>query len=958
MTQKFEMADRFDANAVEQALYKHWEQSGYFKPSENENAPSYSIAIPPPNVTGSLHMGHAFQQTLMDTLIRYHRMQGDNTLWQAGTDHAGIATQMVVERKIAAEESKSRHDYGREAFIEKIWQWKAESGGNISQQMRRLGDSVDWDRERFTMDEGLSDAVKEVFVRLHEEGLIYRGKRLVNWDPKLHTAISDLEVENKESKGSLWHFRYPLANGAKTAEDLDYLVVATTRPETMLGDTAVAVHPEDARYQNLIGKSVILPIVNREIPIIADEYVDKEFGTGVVKITPAHDFNDYEVGKRHQLPMVNVLTLNADIREQAEVFTWEGKPNEHYQADIPERYRNVERFAARKQIVADFEALGLLEEIKPHDLKVPYGDRGGVPIEPMLTDQWYVSVKPLAEVAIKAVEDGEIQFVPKQYENLYFSWMRDIQDWCISRQLWWGHRIPAWYDEQGNIYVARNEAEVRQKYQLSDDIKLKQDEDVLDTWFSSGLWTFSTLGWPNNTKDLQMFHPTNVLITGFDIIFFWVARMIMFTMHFIKDENGKPQVPFKTVYVTGLVRDENGAKMSKSKGNVIDPLDMIDGIDLESLVAKRTGNMMQPQLAAKIEKATRKEFPEGIVAHGTDALRFTLAALASTGRDINWDMKRLEGYRNFCNKLWNASRFALMNINGKDCGYGDNKEMELSLADRWILAEFNQTVKTFRQALDQYRFDIAATTLYEFIWNQFCDWYLELTKPVLNSGSEIQQRGTRHTLITVLEQILRLAHPIIPFITEEIWQKVKGLVNIDADTIMLQPFPQFDANLVDEQAINEINWIKELIVNVRNIRSEMNIAPSKALDMLLRHLTEEEINCLNNNLSLIKTMAKLESINILSSDEEAPLAVTKLLGNAELLIPMAGFIDKQAELARLTKELNKLQQEVQRIENKLNNENFVAKAPEAVIAKEREKMQGYLDGLDKLKAQYAAIEAL
>lgn len=958
MTKPFEMADRFDANAVEQALYKHWEQSGYFKPSENENAPSYSIAIPPPNVTGSLHMGHAFQQTLMDTLIRYHRMQGDNTLWQAGTDHAGIATQMVVERKIAAEESKSRHDYGREAFIEKIWQWKAESGGNISQQMRRLGDSVDWDRERFTMDEGLSDAVKEVFVRLHEEGLIYRGKRLVNWDPKLHTAISDLEVENKESKGSLWHFRYPLANGAKTAEGLDYLVVATTRPETMLGDTAVAVHPEDARYQNLIGKSVILPIVNREIPIIADEYVDKEFGTGVVKITPAHDFNDYEVGKRHRLPMVNVLTLNADIREQAEVFTWEGKPNEHYQADIPERYRNVERFAARKQIVAEFDSLGLLEEIKPHDLKVPYGDRGGVPIEPMLTDQWYVSVKPLAEVAIKAVEDGEIQFVPKQYENLYFSWMRDIQDWCISRQLWWGHRIPAWYDEQGNIYVARNEAEVRQKYQLSDDIKLKQDEDVLDTWFSSGLWTFSTLGWPNNTKDLQMFHPTNVLITGFDIIFFWVARMIMFTMHFIKDENGKPQVPFRTVYVTGLVRDENGAKMSKSKGNVIDPLDMIDGIDLESLVAKRTGNMMQPQLAAKIEKATRKEFPEGIVAHGTDALRFTLAALASTGRDINWDMKRLEGYRNFCNKLWNASRFALMNINGKDCGYGDNKEMELSLADRWILAEFNQTVKTFRQALDQYRFDIAATTLYEFIWNQFCDWYLELTKPVLNSGSEIQQRGTRHTLITVLEQILRLAHPIIPFITEEIWQKVKGLVNIDADTIMLQPFPQFDANLVDEQAINEINWIKELIVNVRNIRSEMNIAPSKALDMLLRHLTEEEINCLNNNLSLIKTMAKLESINILSSDEEAPLAVTKLLGNAELLIPMAGFIDKQAELARLTKELNKLQQEVQRIENKLNNENFVAKAPEAVIAKEREKMQGYLDGLDKLKAQYAAIEAL
>ncbi|OBX08610.1 valine--tRNA ligase [Gallibacterium salpingitidis] len=958
MTKPFEMADRFDASAVEQTLYKHWEEQGYFKPSENENAPSYSIAIPPPNVTGSLHMGHAFQQTLMDTLIRYHRMQGDNTLWQAGTDHAGIATQMVVERKIAAEENKTRHDYGREAFIEKIWQWKAESGGTISQQMRRLGNSVDWDRERFTMDEGLSEAVKEVFVRLHEEGLIYRGKRLVNWDPKLHTAISDLEVENKESKGSLWHFRYPLANGEKTADGLDYLVVATTRPETMLGDTAVAVHPEDERYQNLIGKTVVLPLVNREIPIIADEYVDQEFGTGVVKITPAHDFNDYEVGKRHQLPMVNVLTLNADIREQAEVFTFEGKPNQDYAAEIPANYRGLERFAARKQIVAEFEALGLLEEIKPHDLKVPYGDRGGVPIEPMLTDQWYVSVKPLAEVAIKAVEDGEIQFVPKQYENLYFSWMRDIQDWCISRQLWWGHRIPAWYDEAGNVYVARNEAEVREKYQLAADVVLRQDEDVLDTWFSSGLWTFSTLGWPNQTKDLQMFHPTSVLITGFDIIFFWVARMIMFTMHFIKDKDGKPQVPFKTVYVTGLVRDENGAKMSKSKGNVLDPLDMIDGIDLESLVAKRTGNMMQPQLAAKIEKATRKEFADGIAAHGTDALRFTLAALASNGRDINWDMKRLEGYRNFCNKLWNASRFALMNIDGKDCGYSGNQEMELSLSDRWILAEFNLTVKAFRQALDQYRFDMAATTLYEFIWNQFCDWYLELTKPVLSQGNEAQQRGTRHTLITVLEQVLRLAHPIIPFITEEIWQKVKPLMNIKGETIMLQAFPEFNPAAVDQQALNEINWIKEFIVNVRNIRAEMNIAPSKPLEVLLRNLSDVEQQCLANNQALIQTMAKFSSINLLGKDDTAPLAVTKLLGNAELLIPMAGFIDKAAELTRLSKEIEKLIGEVKRIEGKLSNENFVAKAPEAVIAKDREKMQDYQQGLEKLRQQYASIEAL
>ena len=591
------METTYNPQNIEQRLYQNWEQNGYFKPSEDRNANSYSIAIPPPNVTGSLHMGHAFQQTLMDTLIRYHRMQGDNTLWQAGTDHAGIATQMVVERKIAAEENKTRHDFSRETFIDRIWQWKAESGGTISQQMRRIGNSVDWDRERFTMDEGLSDAVKEVFVRLHEEGLIYRGKRLVNWDPKLHTAISDLEVENRESKGSLWHFRYPLANGAKTADGLDYLVVATTRPETILGDTAVAVHPEDERYQSLIGKTVLLPLANREIPIVADDYVDREFGTGVVKITPAHDFNDYEVGKRHNLPMVNVLTLNADIRDQAEVLNSDGKVNDDYQAFIPENYRGLERFVARKQLVAEFEALGLLDQIKPHDLKVPYGDRGGVPIEPMLTDQWYVSVAPLAKEAIRAVEDGEIQFVPKQYENLYFSWMRDIQDWCISRQLWWGHRIPAWYDEAGNVYVARDEAEVRSKHHLSDDVKLRQDDDVLDTWFSSGLWTFSTLGWPKQTPDLEMFHPTNVLITGFDIIFFWVARMIMFTMHFNKDKEGKPQVPFKTVYVTGLIRDDNGQKMSKSKGNVIDPLDMIDGIELEALVEKRTGNMMQPQLA-------------------------------------------------------------------------------------------------------------------------------------------------------------------------------------------------------------------------------------------------------------------------------------------------------------------------------------------------------------------------
>ncbi|SUT94490.1 valine--tRNA ligase [Actinobacillus lignieresii] len=954
MTQNLQMADRFDSSAVEQALYKHWEEQGYFKPTENPSLPSYCIAIPPPNVTGSLHMGHAFQQTLMDTLIRFNRMEGNNTLWQTGTDHAGIATQMVVERKIAAEEGKTRHDYGREAFINKIWDWKAYSGGTISQQMRRLGNSIDWDRERFTMDEGLSNAVKEVFVRLHEEGLIYRGKRLVNWDPKLHTAISDLEVENKESKGSLWHFCYPLANGAKTADGKDYLVVATTRPETVLGDTAVAVHPEDERYQSLIGKTVILPLANREIPIVADEYVDREFGTGVVKITPAHDFNDYEVGKRHGLPMVNVMTMNADIRAEAEIIGTDGKSLTTYEAKIPADYQGLERFAARKKVVADFEALGLLDEIKPHDLKVPYGDRGGVPIEPMLTDQWYVSVKPLAEVATKAVEDGEIQFVPKQYENLYFSWMRDIQDWCISRQLWWGHRIPAWYDEAGNVYVARNEEEVRAKHNLPADLVLRQDEDVLDTWFSSGLWTFSTLGWPEQTKELKMFHPTDVLITGFDIIFFWVARMIMFTMHFVKDENGKPQVPFKTVYVTGLIRDEQGQKMSKSKGNVLDPIDMIDGISLEDLLEKRTGNMMQPQLAEKIAKATRKEFENGIAAHGTDALRFTLAALASNGRDINWDMKRLEGYRNFCNKLWNASRFVLTN-DKLDLSAG---EVEYSLADRWIESTFNRTVGTFREALSQYRFDLAANAIYDFTWNEFCDWYLELTKPVFANGTEAQKRGASQTLVRVLEKLLRLAHPIMPFITEEIWQKVKGFAGIDADTIMLQPFPKVVESELDEAAEAQIGWIKELIIAVRNIRAESNIAPSKGLEFLVRNVSDEQRKILAENDRLLKAMAKLDSVQVLSADENAPLSVAKLVGNVEVLIPMAGFINKEAELARLTKEIEKMRGEITRIENKLSNEAFVAKAPEAVIAKEREKMQEYQNGLEKLQTQYQAIENL
>ncbi|MBN3041748.1 valine--tRNA ligase [Pectobacterium brasiliense] len=951
------METKYNPQDIEQPLYEHWEKQGYFKPHGDTSKESFSIMIPPPNVTGSLHMGHAFQQTIMDTLIRYQRMQGKNTLWQAGTDHAGIATQMVVERKIAAEEGKTRHDYGREAFIDKIWQWKGESGGNITNQMRRLGNSVDWERERFTMDEGLSNAVKEVFVRLYKEDLIYRGKRLVNWDPKLRTAISDLEVENREVKGSMWHLRYPLADGVKTADGKDYLVVATTRPETVLGDTGVAVNPEDPRYKDLIGKEVILPLIGRRIPIVGDEHADMEKGTGCVKITPAHDFNDYEVGKRHQLPMVNILTFDGDIRQSAEVFDTNGEASTACSSEIPEAFQGLERFAARKALVAAFDELGLLEEIKAHDLTVPYGDRGGVVIEPMLTDQWYVRAAVLAKPAVEAVEDGRIQFVPKQYENMYFSWMRDIQDWCISRQLWWGHRIPAWYDANGNVYVGRTEAEVRSENNLADDVVLNQDEDVLDTWFSSGLWTFSTLGWPEQTPDLKAFHPSSVMVSGFDIIFFWIARMIMLTMHFIKDEDGKPQVPFHTVYMTGLIRDDEGQKMSKSKGNVIDPLDMVDGISLEALMEKRTGNMMQPQLAEKIRKRTEKQFPNGIEPHGTDALRFTLAALASTGRDINWDMKRLEGYRNFCNKLWNASRFVLMNTEDQDCGFGAGEKV-LSLADRWVLAEFNRTVKAYREALDGYRFDIAAGILYEFTWNQFCDWYLELTKPVMNGGSEAELRGTRHTLVTVLEALLRLAHPIIPFITETIWLRVKTLKGISADTIMLQPFPEFDAAQEDTLALNDLEWIKQAIIAVRNIRAEMNIAPGKPLEVLLRDVTAEAQRRVEENRSFIQTLARLESITLLPAGDKGPVSVTKLIDGAELLIPMAGLIDKAAELDRLTKEVAKIEAEIERIESKLSNEGFVARAPEAVVAKEREKLDGYAVAKAKLLEQHAVIAAL
>ncbi|EOX1763654.1 valine--tRNA ligase [Vibrio cholerae] len=953
------MEKTYNPTSIEQDLYKTWEEQGYFKPHGGTSKDAYSIMIPPPNVTGSLHMGHAFQDTIMDTLIRCQRMKGKNTLWQVGTDHAGIATQMVVERKIAAEEGKTKHDYGRDAFIDKIWEWKAESGGTITKQLRRLGASVDWDRERFTMDDGFYKAVQEVFVRLYKDDLIYRGKRLVNWDPKLHTAISDLEVENKETKGHMWHFRYPLADGVKTADGKDYIVVATTRPETMLGDTGVAVNPEDPRYKELIGKEIILPIVGRRIPIVGDEHADMEKGTGCVKITPAHDFNDYEVGKRHNLPMINIFTFDANIRDAAEVFNSNGEASNAYDTEIPAKYQGMERFAARKAIVAKFEELGLLQEIKDHDLTVPYGDRGGVVIEPMLTDQWYVRAGILARPAVEAVENGDIQFVPKQYENMYFSWMRDIQDWCISRQLWWGHRIPAWYDEQGNVFVGRNEEEVRAENNIAADVALRQDDDVLDTWFSSALWTFGTLGWPEKTPELKVFHPTDVLVTGFDIIFFWVARMIMMTMHFCKDEDGKAQVPFKTVYVTGLIRDENGDKMSKSKGNVLDPIDMIDGIDLESLVAKRTGNMMQPQLAAKIEKNTRKTFENGIEAYGTDSLRFTLAAMASTGRDINWDMKRLEGYRNFCNKLWNASRYVLMNTEEQDCGFAAGAELEYSLADKWIESQFELAAKEFNGHIDNFRLDMAANTLYEFIWNQFCDWYLELTKPVLWKGTEAQQRATRRTLITVLEKTLRLAHPVIPYITETIWQSVKPLVDgVEGDTIMLQALPQYDAANFNQEALDDIEWVKAFITSIRNLRAEYDINPGKPLEVMLKAANEQDAARIEANKPVLVSLAKLESIRVLADGEATPACATALVGKSELMIPMAGLIDKDAELDRLAKEIAKTQGEIARIEGKLGNEGFVAKAPEAVITKEREKLAGYQEALVKLEQQKATIAAL
>ena len=942
------MEKTYDPQSIEKSIYEAWEANGDFAPAEDKGQEHFSIMLPPPNVTGSLHMGHAFQNAIMDILIRFQRMDGKRTLWMPGTDHAGIATQIVVERQLEAQ-GTSREELGREEFMKRVWDWKGESGGTFTKQMRRLGASLDWSKERFTMDEGLSNAVQEVFIQLYREDLIYRGKRLVNWDPKLNTSVSDLEVINHEEQGSLWHFKYPVS--APKAGQPTHLTVATTRPETIFGDAAIAVHPEDERYKDMIGTMVQLPMCDREIPIIADDYVDPAFGTGCVKITPAHDFNDYEVGQRHDLPQIEIMNLDATINTNA-----------------PAKFQGMDRYVAREAVVAEMESLGLLDKVEPHGLKTPRGERTGVAIEPMLTNQWFVRADVLAEPAIKAVEDGDIKFVPQNWENTYFSWMRNIQDWCISRQLWWGHRIPAWYDDQGNAYVGKDEAEVRAHYKLADDLALRQEEDVLDTWFSSALWTFSTLGWPEETDDLQKFHPSSVLVTGFDIIFFWVARMIMMTMKFRK------QIPFHTIYMHGLIRDSEGQKMSKSKGNVLDPIDLIDGIGLEELVAKRTANLMNPKMAKAIEKATRKEFPEGINAYGTDALRFTFCALASQGRDIRFDLNRIEGYRNFCNKLWNATRFVHMtsvdNLEKPfDADHVNALKDNTNLADRWILNQLQETIEKAHTALSTYRFDLLAQTLYQFAWNEFCDWYLELAKITLYAkpkegdteetiaAMQAQKVKTQHTAVYVLEQLVRLLHPIMPYITTSIWDTLKAPLSIDASEKLIHAaYPHANEELKDAKSAAAINWTQEVITGIRAIRGEMSIPMSKKIPLLLSNGTAEDRDLAATAKTLITPLAQLESMDWLEAGAEVPPSATHVVGELQVLVPLAGLIDVEEERTRLNKNIEKISKELQKAQAQMQNERFMAKAPEAVVQGVKDtiedaskKLQGYQDQLEKLK---------
>lgn len=935
------MLTRYQPVDIESKWYQLWEERGYFMP-KGDGAP-YAIMIPPPNVTGTLHMGHAFQDTIMDALIRYQRMNGRRTLWQAGSDHAGIAAQMVVERQLNAK-GQTRHDLGRELFTERVWQWKEQSGGQIMQQLRRLGASLDWSRERFTMDESMSKAVRTLFVRLHEEGLIYRGKRLVNWDPVLKTAISDLEVENREEKGFMYYVRYPFVKGQGL--DGQWMEIATTRPETILADGALAVAPEDERYQHLIGKQVHVPMTERTIPIIADEYVDSEFGTGCVKITPAHDFNDYAVGQRHSIEVINLFTPEAVLNENA-----------------PKRYQGLERFVAREQMVADLKAQGLLIKVEPHTLMRPRGDRTGEVIEPYLTDQWFVDLttktqadgraggyQRLTEPALNAVRDGRIQFVPKNWQNTYFNWMENLEDWCISRQLWWGHRIPAWYDEEGNIYVGENEAAVREKYALEGKT-LTQDTDVLDTWFSSALWPFATQGWPEKTQDLAEFYPSSVLVTGFDIIFFWVARMVLMGLYCMDGE-----VPFKEVYIHGLVRDSEGQKMSKSKGNVIDPIDVIDGIELEALVAKRTENMMQPQLAEKIAQQTRQAFPEGIPACGTDALRFTFCALATTGRDIVFDLARVEGYRNFCNKLWNAARFVLMQVEDKPIATKEEALKQMQAVDKWIYHELTQTIEKVRNGFEQYRFDFAASALYDFIWHKYCDWYLELVKPNLSKhqNDEAQKANIRFYLLDVLEQILRLVHPIMPFISEEIWQNIAPQLKLNAKSIMNTAYPEMGVRDDDAQA--EVAWVQAVLLGLRKIRAEMNIAPAKALQVQLLNASAQDQAYLQAQRARLISLGRLQEIVLV--DEDLVEAAVFSVGDMQVRVALADLIDKDAELARLAKEMQKLQQNIAKLEAQLQNENFVRKAPEQLVVNTQAQLQADHKALDALSAQYHKIERL
>jgi valyl-tRNA synthetase len=919
------MDKAFSPAEIESRIYAHWEASGYFAPSGR--GPSYSIVIPPPNVTGTLHMGHAFQDTIMDALIRHRRMQGFDTLWQPGTDHAGIATQMVVERQLNAA-GVSRLELGREAFVEKIWQWKEQSGGQIANQMRRLGASVDWRRDRFTMDAGLSRAVTEVFVRLYQEGLIYRGKRLVNWDPVLKTALSDLEVVAEEEVGSLWHLRYPLDEGD------GYLVVATTRPETLLGDAAVAVHPDDERYRHLIGRRVRLPLTPRDIPIIADAYVDPKFGSGCVKITPAHDFNDYEVGQRHGLPLINIMNPDASLNDE-----------------VPEPYRGLDRAAARTRILADLGELRLVDQVEPHRLTVPRGDRSNAVLEPLLTDQWFVDIKPLAEPAIRAVEAGHIRFVPDNWSAVYYEWMLKIKDWCISRQLWWGHRIPAWYDADGRCYVARNEAEARAAHGLDPAMPLRQDDDVLDTWFSSALWPFSTQGWPEKTRELDTYYPTSVLVTGFDIIFFWVARMIMMGLKFTG------QVPFREVYVHGLIRDHDGQKMSKSKGNVIDPLDIVDGISLADLLAKRTSGLMQPQMKPAIEKTTRKQFPQGIPAFGTDALRLCFARLATQSRDLRFDMTRVEEYRNFCNKLWNAARYVLMNVENQDSGA---EGVEFSLADRWIRTRLSAMLARVESGFAEYRLDSVANALYEFTWHEFCDWYLELSKAVLQSetASPAAKRGTRFTLINSLEVLLRALHPLAPFISEEIWQRVRVSAGVAGDTIMRCAFPSAADVKTDPDAEPEMRWVIGFIEGVRQIRGELDIAPSRKLEVLLQNAGSRDTEYLDRNLPYLMRLAGIDVPRTLGLAQAAPISAVAFVGTLEILVPMAGLIDPAAELARLSRQQNKAGIDLKKMESKLSNAEFAMNAPAEVVAKDRQRLSELRVEIGQLAAQIARVTAL